>query len=267
MSQLWNKPPSDFVRYVYHDVLMATQFSLHIEASAHDSNRVRAVAEEVFDEIKRLELLWSRFIEDSEISQINRLKFGETLVISPETHQCLEAALEAKRFTNGHFDVAYLSELSDEAKPPFVLFRRPCRVQSSAKSLKIDFGGIGKGFALDFTADILRNYGYSKALLCASASTILALEAPTAFSGWQVSVEYPDGEKTISLVNSAVSCSGISIRGQHIFDVHQQSFAATGERISIQAKTAALADAFSTAMMTMNDKQRERLVVVASGGF
>ncbi|MDR1491623.1 MAG: FAD:protein FMN transferase [Planctomycetaceae bacterium] len=250
-SPLLNKSTSDFKRYVYYDVLMATQFSLHIEASAREGNRASAVAEEVFSEIKRLEFLLSRFIEDSEISQINRLKFGETLVISPETYRCLEAAQEAKRLTGGHFDAAYLSELPEESKSPFLLFRRPCQIQSLAKSLHIDLGGIGKGFALDYAADILRHYGYSKAALCASASTILALDAPDGFAGWQVSIEDFHKEKTITLVHSAVSCSGVLIRGQHIFDVRQKRFAATGERISVQAPNATLADAFSTAMMTM----------------
>ena len=91
----------------FWDTIMATQFVVIVEAPENETARVRAVAEDVFHEIRRLESLLSRFIEDSDISQINRLRIGESTIISPETHRCLELALEARRISAGYFDIAY----------------------------------------------------------------------------------------------------------------------------------------------------------------
>ncbi|MCL2304964.1 MAG: FAD:protein FMN transferase, partial [Planctomycetaceae bacterium] len=131
--------------FSFWDTIMATQFAVIIEYPDDEGERVRAVAEEVFSEIRRLESLLSRFIEDSEISQINRLHGGEEIIVSPETHRCLELALEAKRLSRGHFDAAYLSQGVTCGREAFALFARPCRVVSQAESLRLDLGGIGKG--------------------------------------------------------------------------------------------------------------------------
>jgi len=266
--------PCRFTLCRFWDTIMATRFSVIVEAPDSETGRVRAVAEELFDEMRRLESLLSRFIEDSEISQINRLAIGESTVVSPETHRCLELALEAQRSTRGYFDVAYLSEGVVESREAFALLARPLRVVSSAKTLRLDLGGIGKGFALESGREILLRYGYSKALLRAGDSTVLAMEPPQGTKGWPVQLE-PDDDfegqvKTLELANEALSCSGKSVRGEHIFDTRQGKYATIRNRAYVRMPSAALSDAFSTAAMTMPDDQYpfftdDRLIVSWKG--
>jgi thiamine biosynthesis lipoprotein len=238
-------------RHYYCNNLMAAQFLLQIEASAEESQRIRSVCEEFFEEVQRLELLLSRFVEDSDISRINRLRVGESAVVSPETFQCLTAAEDAARLTDGHFNVAYRSVCPVGVKP-FTLLTRPHRVQAQINGLHLDLGGIGKGFALDYGSRILLSYGYDRALLCSGTSTILALSPPHHSQGWEVVLDLPEKRQTFCLVHSAVSCSGKSVRGEHIFNPLTQSYVTETERIWIHAKTATMADALSTAFMTIN---------------
>ncbi|MGL6195808.1 MAG: FAD:protein FMN transferase [Thermoguttaceae bacterium] len=257
-------------RFVFSDEIMATTFSVHVDATQGDAERVQAVAEEVFSQIKHLESLFSFYREDSEISQINRLKKGESLRISPETFQCLTCAIAAWKKTQGHFDAAFRSDDfgsfagyidSEEtltpaenlylAAPLFSLHKKPLRVISNSESLKIDLGGIGKGFSLDFVKETLLYHGYPRSLLCASTSTILALDSPFGEDGWKLVLETDSGEKSVSLKNMAISCSGKSARGEHIFDITQKEFRTVSQRIWVQAKTATFADAFSTGCITM----------------
>ena len=246
--------PCHCTQHRFWDTIMATRFSVIVEVPDSEAGRVRAVAEELFDEMRRLESLLSRFIEDSEISQINRLAIGESTVVSPETHRCLELALEAKRSTWGYFDVAYLSEGVAEGGEAFALLSRPLRVVSSAKTLCLDLGGIGKGFALEHGSEILLRYGYSRALLSAGDSTVLAMEPPQGTKGWPVQLEPDDDHegqvKTLELANEALSCSGKSVRGEHIFNTRQGKYVTNRNRVYVRLPSAALSDAFSTAAMT-----------------
>jgi thiamine biosynthesis lipoprotein len=243
------------VRHYHSDHLMATCFSLQIEAPVEETDRVQAVAEEYFDELHRLESLLSRFIEDSDISRINRLRAGESIIVSPETFQCLSTALKVTQLTAGHFDIAYRS-VRPVGREPFTLFTHPHRVLAQIDYPDIDLGGIGKGFALDYGSRIFLSYGYDRVLLCSGTSTILALSPPHNSLGWEVVPDLPEEQKTFCLVHGAISCSGKSVRGEHIFNPHTQSYVTEMKRVWVQSETAATADAFSTAVMTMNPKQK-----------
>ena len=248
-----------FKQHRFWDTIMATRFSVVVEAPENEAERVRAVAEEAFFEIRRLESFLSRFIEDSEISQINRLRNGEFIVVSPETHRCLELALEAKRMSRGYFDVAYLSEGILHNREAFTLLSRPLRVMSQAESLRLDLGGIGKGFTLEQIREIPLRYGYRKVLFCADTSTILALEPPHGTKGWPVQLELDDKIETLELTDESISCSGKTVRSEHIFDTRQRKFATLRNRVYVRMPSAALADALSTAAMMMPDDCMERL--------
>ena len=238
------------MHHEFRDEIMQAFFLLRFDATESEAKRLHAVAEEMFDDIRRLEYLLSRFIEDSDVAQINRLSFGESVIVAPETFRCLELAEEATRLTDGRFDVAYLSPSVDERQRPFSLLTKPRRVRSEVESLQIDLGGIGKGFALDHVAPIPLRYGYSRVLLCADSSTMLALDPPENSPGWTVSVELDGEERQFELNNTAVSCSGTSVRGEHIFDVKRRVWITQSKRCCQLASSAALADAFSTAALT-----------------
>ena len=237
---------------------MRTTFTLRLRGLAADE--ASGMARECFELVDSLEARLSRFIEDSEISRINRMQAGETLYLSDATHQCLLLALDAYGRTSGLFDIS-LGTSIEHAKSggttpvpeiagcliihpdvPAVTCQQPGRV--------LDLGGIGKGFALDQLRILLGDWGAQDALLAAGASSLLAF-GPTK---WPVDLTGGGQFRRIQLANQALSASGTGMQGAHI--VHpagETAMPAQGcSRVWVAAATAALAEVWSTALMLVS---------------
>jgi thiamine biosynthesis lipoprotein len=120
-----------------------------------------------------------------------------------------------------------------------------------AEGLQVDLGGIGKGYALDYAAGLFEEWGVTKALLSAE-STVLALDPPPDAEGWAVRAD-----ERLLLSRRALSGSGGSVKGTHIFDPR------TGQPVCDRTQTwafapgAAWADALSTAFLVMSETEIE----------
>ena len=99
-EQQQNKPE----RHRYREEMMATHFEIYI---VHPEKQVAdSVAGMAFRELDRLEDLLSRFRDGSDIARINQMLEGETILISPECHECLRQGMEVQMLTNARFDIA-----------------------------------------------------------------------------------------------------------------------------------------------------------------
>jgi thiamine biosynthesis lipoprotein len=78
--------------------------------------------------------------------------------------------------------------------------------------LELDLGAIGKGYAVDRVAAILREYGVENALIDSGSSTLHTLGAPPGQSGWTVRIPHSGDRKltlsTVSLRDQSLSTSG-----------------------------------------------------------
>jgi thiamine biosynthesis lipoprotein len=84
---------------------MATIFEIFI--AGRDGKYARQAARAVFDEVDRLERLFSRFDPSSEISRISRLAPGERMMIGIETVECLSLAAGIQAATKGAFNINF----------------------------------------------------------------------------------------------------------------------------------------------------------------
>ncbi len=231
---------------------MATAFELAI---AHDDAAyARQAAAEAFVELDRIEARLSRFAEGSDIFRINRLRAGEAAFVHHDTLDCLRIAEQVRLDTSGAFDIAYGST-SSIGCPRFELDEDAHTVRVLADSVSLDLGGIGKGFALDRMAALLREWEIASALLCASTSTLLALDPPPGEEGWPAEFGPDDAPRCIKLANQALSASGTAVKGSHIVDPRTGRPAEGRLRAWAVAPAAALADALSTAFIVMADAQ------------
>jgi thiamine biosynthesis lipoprotein len=228
---------------------MAAVFTITV--ADQEATYARQATAEVFAELDRIELRLSRFIEGSDIFRINRLAAGQSTVVGLDTFECLKTAEEIRQATGCAFDVAYASVSSASAGPRFELDSATHSVRVLSAGMRLDLGGIGKGFALDRMAAILREWDIPYAMLAASTSTVLALEPPPGESGWPIRVGTDDGPDRLKLVRAAVSASGLSVKGNHIIDPRTGRAAEGRDRVWCSAPTAAVADALSTAFMVM----------------
>ena len=260
-----NAPPMPDALRFSHEA-MNTTFELRM--CLDDPQLAASLARECLETLDRLEDHLSRFIEDSEVTRINRLRQGETLVLTEETDACLRKALEIHQQSGGLFDITLGRQIEHQKSeaggpPPAVeggLMIHPDRAAITClePGREIDLGGVGKGFALDQLRALLVDHGVQAGLLAAGASTQLAFgEHP-----WPVELCSASSRHRFGIRNQALSASGTSIQGAHI--VNPGTHKAPGhERLWLVAVDAATADAWSTAaILTPPELLRETLAQV-----
>lgn len=247
------RPLPSAYRFV-HDA-MNTTFQLRIRTTSEEA--AGGMAKECFDQLDLLESRLSRFIDGSEVSQINHLETGETLYVSEACHQCLLAAVDAHARTGGLFDITMGARIAHQKAgnpgeaPPLVgkLIIHPdlAAVTCEVRGREIDLGGIGKGFALDQLKQTLTEWGAEGGLLTAGASSMLAFGD----QGWPVLLTGADDSIEIILTNQSLSASGTGIQGDHIFHPGGDDAVPANPcvRLWVTAPNAALAEIWSTALM------------------
>jgi len=228
---------------------MATTFKVTVVHA--DPRYARQAGAAAVAELARIEGLLSRFVETSDISRINRLNRGQETVVQLDTFECLKAALGVQRETGGAFDVAYSSAGPGSAGPRFELNAQRHSVRALADGVRLDLGGIGKGFALDRMAAVLADWDVAAACLAASTSTILGIGAPPGEGGWAITFGPEHDLRRARLRGRAFSGSGTSAKGSHIIDPRTKRPVQGRFRAWAAAPTGATADALSTAFMVM----------------
>jgi thiamine biosynthesis lipoprotein len=192
---------------------MATVFEV---LCVHDDERyARQAAAAAFEVVDRLESELSRFVGNSDISRINALAAGETAQVSPSTMECLETARRLYDLTGGAFDVSIGSGLDRLELVPDEF-----AVRAGADGIRLDLGGIGKGYAVDRMAEVLEEWEVRRALVHGGFSSVLALEVPPGRDGWPLTLSAPGEGAVLARVSACqrvFSASGTR-RGDHIRD-------------------------------------------------
>lgn len=187
-----------------------------------DENHLRAAGEEALKEIVELEGLLSRFRTNSDISRINRLAAHKPVRVDARTFWLLQRAKRLYQETNGAFDVTVGTwwERSSKTKAvvgadKLLLDEATMTVQFAEEGLKIDLGGIGKGYALERAAKLLRNAQVESAFLHGGRSSVFAYGFNQNGSAWQVAIAHPINSeilKVITFDNCGLSVSHSEFR-------------------------------------------------------
>ena len=211
----------------------------------------------MWEELDRLERVLSRFVETSDVARVAALSAGQSTTVGIELIDCLRTAGWAARLSGGRFDVTYASRASGAAPALLAVDEAARRVTALRDGVRLDLGGVGKGYALDRAAELLRDWGLRRFMLHAGQSTVLVAGdgAP-----WLVALRDPAPHGAalgqVRLAQGALAGSGRSLHGEHVRDAH------TGEAPPAEimatwalAPTAARADALSTALLLMTEAQ------------
>lgn len=226
-------PPSKVLtRHAYTGPHMGTlwRVTLYAPDAPSASNAVRAA----FARVAALEEVMSDYDPDSELERLRKSPVGQPVKVSDDLFDILRRAQEVSRQTDGGFDVTIGPEVQlwrrarrRRALPdPAVLEAarqavgyENLRLDAEARTvtlltndMRLDLGGIGKGYAADEALRVLRERGLPRALVAASGDLAIG-DPPPGKRGWRVGIGLPDRPADelaglLLLRNAGVSTSG-----------------------------------------------------------
>jgi thiamine biosynthesis lipoprotein len=266
---------------------------LEIRLAGGDAAALARARDAAFAEVRRLEPLLDDWSERSDVSRLNRAAGTGPVRVAPELAELLGISLRFASATRGSFDVSVgpLVALWREAGRRGALpsqaeiARAHAQVGASRieiladgrvalpAGMRIDLGGVAKGFALDRSLPLVRAAGASSALLNFGQSSSLALGAPPdSPEGWRLLARAPEGgfDGVLTLRDRALSVSGslgqwVEIEGRrygHVIDPRSGRPLERRRQALVVAPDATRAEALSKALLVLGE--REGLEVVAS---
>lgn len=235
--------------HVFNHHAMATLFQVRL--SGEEADYAEQAAHAAFEVADRFERLMSRFQMESEVSQIARLGPGEGFRLSEPLFACLEVAREMETITRGAFSVTAAAP----GPARWSLDRASFSICCEEGGVAMDLGAIGKGFALDRMAGVLREWSCPSFLLIAGGSSILAGEPPEGLPGWDSGLGEDHATQRLSLARTSLSGSGVAVKGRHILDPRTGQPAQLRDRAWVVAPSAAVSDALSTACMVLEESE------------
>jgi thiamine biosynthesis lipoprotein len=252
-----------------------------VELWSEDKARGEAAITSVFDDMKRIDRLMSTWKEDTEISKVNREGSKHPVKISPELFRLLQVSAEYSELTHGAFDITYASvgylydfkkgvhpdsaaiaralpginwrHMILDAKNTTVYFTRP--------GMRIDLGGIAKGYAVDRGIELLQEQGITRAMVNSGGDTRII--GDRFGKPWVVGIRDPDHEgKTflrMPLSDTAFSTSGDyeryfdedGKRFHHIIDPKTGDSARKVRSVTVISGTAMRTDALTKSVFIM----------------
>lgn len=171
---------------------MRTRFELVLQGD--DPSLLRAAGEEALREVAEAERLLSRFRRDALVAHLNREAAARALPVPPALRALLASCRAVHAASGGAFDPTAAPDGTRPRTPglPRVQVDGEGRVRFADAGVTLDFGGVGKGYALDRAADVLEDAGVTHALLHGGTSTVLALGPRVDGTPWPIGVPDPD---------------------------------------------------------------------------
>ncbi|MDB6061041.1 MAG: thiamine biosynthesis protein ApbE [Verrucomicrobiaceae bacterium] len=208
--------------------IMGTAIS--VELWLDDEKAAQEAIEAVMQEMVHIDQSMSPYIETSELSLINREAVDHPVKISAEMMLLLKTSLHYSQISNGAFDISFASvgymydyrkhiepskeqiaeHLSSIDYRSIVLDEKASTVHFLKPGMRIDLGGIAKGYAVDRGADILIARGVKNAIVTAGGDSRIIGDRRG--RPWMVGIKDPriKGKEAVvlPLADTALSTSG-----------------------------------------------------------
>nr|WP_214000396.1 FAD:protein FMN transferase [Arsukibacterium sp.] len=257
---------------------MGTQ--AYVELWTEDNNLGKDLLLAVQNEFERINQLMSPYIDSSELSLLNLEAANGPVTISAELYQLLQQAEQLAKLSDGAFDISFASvgfnyDYRQNIKPSaeqlntqrsLINYRHiqllaDNQVKFARPGVKIDLGGIAKGYAVEQAIGLLADQGIKHALVTAGGDTRLLGDKRG--RPWQVAIKHPrksdDIVAQLPLTNSAISTSGDyerffiedGVRYHHILDPKSGQSPSGLMSVTVLGPDATRTDALSTTLFVM----------------
>ena len=271
-----------------------------VVAVAADSNTAKRCAEAAFAEIEKVEKRMSYHKSDSEISELNRDGFRRAVKVSKSTYEVLQRSIEFSELSCGAFDVTVgplvdlwhsaqdtnslptdadlLQASSKVGYDKLILDANETSVRFAVEGMRVDLGGIAKGYALDKAVEAMQK-GRAVGGMVDIGGEIRCFGSPPAGQNiWRIGLQDPavakDAMNTgkplliLRLTDAAVATSGdyrrfVTIGGKrysHIVDPKNGHSSESLASVTVICPSATDADALSTAVTVMGKEKGLALI-------
>jgi thiamine biosynthesis lipoprotein len=275
---------------------------------ARTERAAQAAIRAAYDVQERVESLMSYHREDSELNRVNRYAAAKPVPVNPMTFEVLRQAVHFSKLSDGAFDVTVgpLVDLwhaaAESNEPPteealaearrkvgyekLTLKEKDMTVRFGVEGMRIDLGGIGKGYAVDKSVDAMQKPGVLGGMVDLGGN-IRCFGQPPRGRGtggfetrpyWRIGLQDPnvapdemDASKpllVLAITDESVATSGhyrrfVKVRGErqsHIVDTQTGKGAIKLASVTIIAPDATSADALSTAVSVLGREKGLELV-------
>lgn len=279
-------------RFEYHQTHMGSDFKIVLYTTSEAE--ARHASDLAFARIATLDKALSDYNPESELMKLCDRSGGPPVPVSDDLYRCLSASQFMSHKTEGAFDctIGPIGRLWRRSRRNHVLPERDAiqkakqlvgyqyvELDANAKTvrlaksgMKLDLGGIAKGFAGDEAIATLKKCGITRALVAGSGDVVVS-GPPPGESGWTVGVSSPDGDpakptRFVSIHDAAISTAGdaeqfVEIGGKrysHIVDPATGLGLVRRMSVTVIAKTGALADSLDTAAYILGPERGLRLI-------
>ena len=270
------------------EAIMGTR--CYVELWADDPEKGNDAIDAVMAELRRIDDLMSHYKPESQLSQINLYANERPVQVDKELFDLIKLSTHYSQITEGAFDITYASvgylydyprhvhptEKQISETLPAVNWRNMLldeehhTVRFEHPGMRIDLGGIGKGYAVDRGIAILKARGIQHALVTAGGDSRIIGDRMG--RPWLVAIRHPDNSNKvvtrIPLSNSAVSTSGDyeryfdegGVRYHHIIDPHTGHSASKVRSATIIAPTATQTDGMSKTAFVLGPEKALEII-------
>ncbi len=267
---------------------MGTRIS--VEIWHKDKEKAGACIRRVMDEMHRINEQMSPYIEDSELSRINREAAAKAVTISQELFDLIQLAQDMSEQSNGAFDISFASigylydyrnqvqpdEASIDARLDAIDYRKirldaqKTSIAFEKEGMRIDLGGIAKGYAVDNGIRILRDCGITNGIVSAGGDSRII--GDKGGRPWMMGVQHPrDPKKLVAIMplsDTAISTSGDyerffieeGERIHHIISPKSGQSAKNSMSASVIGPNATTTDALSTSLFVLGPIEGMKLI-------
>jgi thiamine biosynthesis lipoprotein len=247
----------------------------YAELWADDPVKGNDALDAVMAELRRIDNLMSHYKPDSQLSQINEYGNERPVQVDKELFDLIKLSTHYSEITEGAFDITYASvgylynyplhirpteEQIKQALPAvnwrnLIFDEEHHTVRFGHPGMRIDLGGIGKGYAVDRGIEVLKARGITRALVTAGGDSRII--GDRFGRPWLVAIRHPDNPNKvvtrIPLSDAAVSTSGDyerffdenGVRYHHIIDPHTGHSASKVRSATVIGPTATQTDGMS----------------------
>jgi thiamine biosynthesis lipoprotein len=288
-------PGAALARFTYTEYHMGVDARLVLYAP--DTPTAERAATAAFARIAALDSIMSDYRRDSELMRLCDRAGGPPVRVSPDLFLVLRRAQEVSRQSGGAFDVTVgpLVRLWRTARKTAVLpapaeierarklvgwkkvrlDERARTVRLAVRGMKLDLGGIGKGYAADAAQQVLKRHGVTRALVEMGGDMVVS-GPPPGTEGWTIRVPNAgtdSGPVDLHFADRAISTSGdteqfVVIGGRrysHLVDPRTGQALTNRVEVTLIAPNGLTSDPLTKALSMLAEPERRKLLQAYPG--